>query len=203
MREDDVFRGIAARVAAREYSDDLYIHPGSLDADGTWVVAPSPGTTRWLVERGSPEHLAALAAGAVDPLPPLEPATPEAVNEAERVLGYPLPPLLRRLYLEVANGGFGPVLGVAGGCTDDLGRTAVDRLNSRDPAGLLPLAYWGCAIYSYVDCAGRGAMTWGFDPNSGLGEDSFYAEGISLVDWLAGWLDGSLEQPRLYPDERR
>lgn len=41
---------------------------------------------------------------------------------------------------------------------------------------------------------------WGFDPNSGLGEHSFYAEGISLVDWLDGWLNGSLEQPHLGPD---
>ncbi|GLY24748.1 hypothetical protein Misp04_44800 [Micromonospora sp. NBRC 101691] len=111
-----------------------------------------------------------------------------------------LPPLLRRIYLEVANGGFGPVIGVAGGSTDDLGRTAVERLDSREPPGLLPIAYWGCAIYSYVDCAGRGAMMWGFDPNSGLAEHSFYAEGISLVEWLDRWLSGRLEQPCLAPD---
>ena len=35
-------------------------------------------------------------------LPP--PAPPEAVVEAEKVIGFPLPPLLRRLYTEVANG---------------------------------------------------------------------------------------------------
>ncbi|MBM0275613.1 SMI1/KNR4 family protein [Micromonospora tarensis] len=200
MREDDVFRGIAARVAARDYSDDVYIRPGCLDANGVWVVNPMPENTRWLVERGSQEHLAALAADAVDPLPPLEPAPVQAVEDAERVLGHPLPPLLRRIYLEVANGGFGPVLGVAGGCTDDLGRTTVDRLNPREPAGLLPIAHWGCAIYSYVDCAGRGAMMWGYDPNSGLAEHSFYAEGISLLDWLGEWLKGSLEPPHLEPD---
>ncbi|MDX6329418.1 MAG: hypothetical protein QOI83_1801 [Streptomycetaceae bacterium] len=39
-------------------------------------------------------------------------ATPEAVAEAEEVIGFPLPPLLRRLYLEVANGGFGPDEGI-------------------------------------------------------------------------------------------
>ncbi|MGC5284825.1 hypothetical protein [Micromonospora sp. DT231] len=203
MREDDVLRGIAARVAARDYSDDVSIHPGHLDADGTWIASPLPGDTRWLVVRGSQEHRAALAADAVDPLPPLAPASAQAVDDAERVLGHPLPPLLRRIYLEVANGGFGPVLGVAGGGTDDLGRTAIDRLSPREPAGLLPIAYWGCAIYSYVDCRGRGAMMWGFDPNSGLGEHSFYAEGISLVDWLDGWLTGSLEQPHLEPDQTR
>ncbi|MET8692408.1 SMI1/KNR4 family protein [Streptomyces bauhiniae] len=30
------------------------------------------------------------------------------IAEAERQLGFVLPPLLRRLYLQVANGGFGP-----------------------------------------------------------------------------------------------
>lgn len=47
----------------------------------------------------------------------LPPASPEAVDEVEQVIGHSLPPLLRRLYLEAANGGFGPrtgVLGVAG-----------------------------------------------------------------------------------------
>ncbi|WP_410819020.1 SMI1/KNR4 family protein [Micromonospora sp. 050-3] len=200
MRDDEVLRRIAARVAAHDYSDDVYIRPGHQDASGMWVVNPMPEGTRWLVARGSQEHLAALAADAVDPLPPLEPASVQAVDDAEQVLGHPLPPLLRRIYLEVANGGFGPVLGIAGGCTDDLGRTAIDRLNPREPAGLLPIAHWGCAIYSYVDCAGRGAMMWGFDPNSGLGEHSFYSEGIPLVDWLDAWLNGCLEPPHLDSD---
>ncbi|MEV6371357.1 hypothetical protein AB0L86_31195 [Micromonospora musae] len=51
------------------------------------------------------EIIAAVRNRAVD-LPP--PASPEAVSDAEKVIGYPLPRLLRRLYLEVANGGFGP-----------------------------------------------------------------------------------------------
>ncbi|MEU9339463.1 hypothetical protein AB0D49_41045 [Streptomyces sp. NPDC048290] len=38
-------------------------------------------------------------------LPP--PASPEAVAELEAVVGHPMPPLLRRIYLEVADGGFG------------------------------------------------------------------------------------------------
>ncbi|MGH4031337.1 hypothetical protein ACQB60_20655 [Actinomycetota bacterium Odt1-20B] len=48
------------------------------------------------------------------------PATEAAVTEAELVIGFPLPPLLRRLYLEVANGGFGPgegIVGVRGGAS--------------------------------------------------------------------------------------
>ena len=41
-------------------------------------------------------------------LPP--PVTPEQVEAVERKLGYPLPPLLKRIYTEVANGGIGPPL---------------------------------------------------------------------------------------------
>lgn len=36
------------------------------------------------------------------------PATPAELAEAERMLGFGLPPLLRRVYTEVANGGFEP-----------------------------------------------------------------------------------------------
>jgi len=57
-------------------------------------------------------------------LPP--PATPEAVAAAEEVIGFPLPPLLRRLYVEVANGGFGPNEG-----------TIWSLVDFRDPAGAM------------------------------------------------------------------
>src|SRR6185437_14876539 len=42
------------------------------------------------------------------------PASEDDLRAAERVIGFPLPPLLRRLYGEIANGGFGPSLGVEG-----------------------------------------------------------------------------------------
>ncbi|PZD97067.1 hypothetical protein DNH61_04005 [Paenibacillus sambharensis] len=44
--------------------------------------------------------------------PDLPPALTEAeVKEAEERLGYPLPKLMRQLYMNVGNGGFGPGLG--------------------------------------------------------------------------------------------
>ena len=92
MREEEVFQAIAHRVAALDYSDEVFVRPGYLDADGSWVLTPSADDVRWLEERGSQAHLAAEAVGAVDPLPPLEPASAEAVAEAERLLGHPLPP---------------------------------------------------------------------------------------------------------------
>lgn len=199
MLDDDILAGIAARVAQRDYRDEVLVRPGRLDETGRWLVGSAEDDGARQVEtRGSQVHVAGLAAGAVDQLPALVPASLKAVEEAERILGYALPPLLRRIYLEVANGGFGPdVLGVAGGHEDDLGRTAVDmRRERQDPPGLWAVCSWGCAIVSYVDCSDPAYMMWGFDPNSGRDRQSYFPESLTMAQWLACWLDGSLNLDR-------
>lgn len=53
-----------------------------------------------------------------EPMLAFAPATEEQLRESEQTLGYALPPLLRLLYLQIANGGFGPgygLFGVSGG----------------------------------------------------------------------------------------
>ncbi|WP_229868244.1 SMI1/KNR4 family protein [Streptomyces chryseus] len=45
--------------------------------------------------------------------PLFPPVTPAEVENAERAIGRRLPELLRRVYTEVANGGFGPDRGLA------------------------------------------------------------------------------------------
>lgn len=47
-------------------------------------------------------------------LPANPPATPADVNAAEAAFGFPIPPVLRRLYTEVANGRWGPDIGFEG-----------------------------------------------------------------------------------------
>jgi hypothetical protein len=42
------------------------------------------------------------------------PATEEQLRATEEALGFPLPPALRALYAQVANGGFGPGYGIIG-----------------------------------------------------------------------------------------
>ncbi|MGW7607158.1 SMI1/KNR4 family protein [Streptomyces sp. NPDC054766] len=127
-------------------------------------------------------------------LPP--PATPEAVAEAEQIIGFPLPPLLRRLYLEVANGGFGPregILGVRGGPVQANFRDIAELYqDGPDPSGEIPagqvLIYdWGCTIWSLVDFA---------DPAGGMWcthDGAHWAQGVTLVEWLAGTVTGTLE----------
>jgi hypothetical protein len=106
-------------------------------------------------------------------LPP--PASPDAVAEAEEAIGYRLPHLLRRFYLEVANGGFGPrgdALGVPGGpstgeWTDivDVHRAFSSGPEPNAPAWLIWLLDWGCATWSLVDCRDPAGPMWGWDPN--------------------------------------
>jgi hypothetical protein len=56
-------------------------------------------------------------AAQLEPLPRIPPATLSAVQCAESLLGAALPDLLRRLDLEVSNGGFGPAYGIVGRTT--------------------------------------------------------------------------------------
>lgn len=143
------------------------------------------------------EILQAVRAGARHGhLPP--PATPQAVAEAERIIGFPLPPLLRRLYLEAANGGFGPgegILGVRGGAPQghfadlaDLPREGPDP-TGQVPAGLVLLYDWGCAIWSLADFRDPAAPIWAID------NGELFPEHLTLADWLGKALDGTLRMP--------
>lgn len=126
-------------------------------------------------------------------------ATEEEVAQAESILGFGLPPLLVRLYREVANGGFGPdyqlfpLLGE--------GRTAVsvyreERAASEPggkaywPADVLPILEWGCGMYAAVDCRSPEATVLLFEPN-GIEDDwhhAWYVDSESLAGWLETWI---------------
>lgn len=129
------------------------------------------------------------------PLPP--PATADAVIAAEVALGFSLPDGLRRVYLEVADGGWGPGTGLL-----PVGRLEARYRSVRDevprtqswPDRLLPLVdddpVLDCLDASRPDGA---VITW--DPED-LGERagdrawrrSFSEAGPSLVHWLAAWV---------------
>jgi hypothetical protein len=164
---DRTFDEIASRADAGLQLDNVRGRAGvALDGVGRFRGQ------RRIYRRRTPEFATALAAGRLEPLPRTPPATLLAVQRAESLVGAALPGLLRRLYLEVSNGGFGPgygVLGVDDGYRDDMKRTAVDILTRRGdwpgmPDNLLPLCHWGCAIYSFVHCP-SGRM-FGWDPNT-------------------------------------
>jgi len=123
--------------------------------------------------------------------------------EAERQLGFSLPPLIRRIYSEAGDGGFGPGYGFYGllDGTDEFPDESVVQLYSSfcspdpdDPAWswpekMLPLSDWGCAIRSCVDCSEPTLPVFRFDPNSGTSV-VLSPEGLSFENWLQAWLDG-------------
>src|SRR3954471_10895845 len=111
MNDDEIVDAIRSLVDVGAYRDELPMRPGlHLDGGGAFKKGPD-GVLQRLIERGSPEHETALKAGEMDRLPRLVPARKKRVDEAQRIIGQPLPGLLRALYLEVANGGFGPGYG--------------------------------------------------------------------------------------------
>jgi hypothetical protein len=124
------------------------------------------------------------------------PATEAQVAATERALGFSLPPLLRRLYRELGNGGFGPFrafLGVYGGYADeDIGKgltLAAVYAVFHDPKdrlladGLVPVLNWGCARRSCVDCTIQEAPVQLF-----VGHDrGLLPDAVALADWLAAW----------------
>ncbi len=127
-------------------------------------------------------------------------AAREQITRAEDRVGFPLPEALRAVYLEVANGGFGPgygLIGVDGGATDDRGDTIehlYEHLSEPDPEvddwewpeRALPFCYRGCQVYSCVMPDGSVIDLDGYD---------WHDTGIPLVDWLSRWADGMLSEP--------
>jgi hypothetical protein len=145
--------------------------------------------------------------------------TERATVDAESRLGFGLPAVVRELYTEVANGGFGPgygLLGLIDGARSDTNRDAVEEYlafrqpDPEDPGWhwpeqLLPICHWGCAIYSCVDCSDERADLVRFDPNP-VDTDwsiAFAPEGHTILSWLEAWLRGEdLFEPGLRAGEK-
>ncbi|MFJ2566906.1 SMI1/KNR4 family protein [Streptomyces sp. NPDC087568] len=135
------------------------------------------------------------------------PAPPEAVAELEATVGHPMPPLLKRIYLEVADGGFGH-WGEALSLTDttysfsDSRRLLEEYLGWRErpnyPPSVVPLLTWGCAIWSLVDYSTPEGRMWGWDPNTRCPEHghALFPEDLTLAERLCGWLDGRSDLPK-------
>ncbi|EFH84828.1 SMI1/KNR4 family protein [Ktedonobacter racemifer] len=127
----------------------------------------------------------------------------EALLEAEAMLGFPLPSLLRRIYREVGDGAFGLSL-LHNGCDEcamsliesyiELRSASVGGIEERVwPEKLLIIYDHGCNSYSCVDCAHpehRVLMNDNSrDPNIHV------LEAPSIEQWLQRLLDGTLFLP--------
>lgn len=211
VSEDEAFQAVRDLVTAGEYLDQIPGIPIPSTAGGGAFLMTADSRYRRIYHRGSPEYLQARAKGQVEPLPgTLIPASEEAVEEAERALGLLFPPLLRRLYLEVGNGGFGPGYGLLelsyNSKYTGLSMYRQAREDASDgwssfPPSLFPVCTWGCGIYSFTDCSSPAGMMWGYDPNPGPWDvEALYPQPLSLAAWLDQWAEGTLYQPWLIED---
>jgi hypothetical protein len=139
-----------------------------------------------------------------DPSPP---TGERQLEEAESKLGFELPPLLRRTYREVGNGGFGPAYGLIGvgpGATDSLGQDLVDgyrircQTDSDDrwfwPRNLLPIISVGGGTFLCADLSSAKTPILVFEPNTYTrdGPVEAYLQPCvpSLKQLLVNWLEG-------------
>ena len=164
-------------------------------------------------------------AGGIHPRKPIAPVAAKDLQVAEQALGFQLPELLRAIYREVANGGFGPeygIVGTKGGFKLDKcslescyrGMLKLEKENSvwRWPKHLLPLANYGCGMWSCVDCEYKKLPMILWDPNNLDSEldgvdarlnwgNAFWDQGRSLKMWLEGWLAGKREPKPKWPND--
>lgn len=140
----------------------------------------------------------------------IQPLTEQQVQNAEKRLGFRLPPLVRRLYLEVGNGEFGPGLlpliykggtrlsnsarSVAGAyCQMRRSREISSFEDMLLPHLHLPrcqwweklllVCDWGCSIFIYVDCSKPDLPVYVAD------NGCFELKASSLREWLTDWVE--------------
>jgi hypothetical protein len=143
---------------------------------------------------------------------PSSPVTKDDVAQAEIQLGFELPAFLRRVYLEVGDGGFGPGYGLfplntSNPSIDSLvtAYLAMRSMSQEDidehwadeqekpvlwPEQVLMLCDWGCNIYSCLDCSSPNLPIFRMDSNVSFVE--WAVEASSFQHWLEMWVDGKL-----------
>ncbi|MGH9720231.1 MAG: SMI1/KNR4 family protein [Bryobacteraceae bacterium] len=135
------------------------------------------------------------------------PVARRAVEDAETRMGFQLPALLKRLWTEVGNGGFGPGYGLFGvnlAPSSELSMSipnvylqSVADESYGWPKNLVLVCEWGCANYSAVDCS---------TPEGEIvnvsGEMDLKPTRSSFAQWMQDWVDGVDLWRRDFSDHR-
>ncbi|HEX2914719.1 MAG TPA: SMI1/KNR4 family protein [Chloroflexia bacterium] len=156
-----------------------------------------------------PPNVPIVSTQRIKPLP--KPVTQDELQSAEQKLEFKLPALLRELYTEVANGGFGPgILGLTGnGWRDGFieGQTAVETyLQERDffakygdkqkwdrlLKSLLPIGYGGCHYIYLLDCRVEEGSILCWASNGLDDKEGWEVLAPNLRIWLENWLDNPI-----------
>lgn len=216
MSDSDLLKRLRRRAydpAAR--LDDVYV-PGEW-LKRTYGDEAARKSMRWMVGPAGEEDVV-LKAGAPEAVeffkdvpqePPYPPVRISEVIAAEQRMGRRLPELLKRLYTEVANGGFGPMYGILGiarsGPQDDRDTTAVEEYLAHpelhEPLGF-PLIAAGCSVRWYVSLTEPGNPVHLFDwdgwdwPDQDPPTVAIHYTAPTLAGWLGRWADGHDVWPR-------
>ena len=134
----------------------------------------------------------------------------EDISQAEAQLGFSLPPLLRRIYLEIGDGAFGlsplniedfsgfanyglvdSYLSWRPQTQDEIDRNwaGSDDKPSIWPEKLLVIYDYGCNMYSCLDCAHPENRILRYDANISL--STYAVEAPSFLQWLQACFDGT------------
>ncbi len=131
--------------------------------------------------------------------PSWPPATEQVVAEAESRLGFALPEFLRKLYLLVGNGGFGPGWGLAGleggytlsepWCADgSVVEASLRELAWNPDSKLLVVCDWGCLAASAIDCStDSGEMVFIDEDDTRIGKASASGGGCRIGSTESKW----------------
>jgi len=123
------------------------------------------------------------------------------IHSTESILGYEIPEILKKCYLEIGNGGFGPgggpvgggILGVGeegyrsdfGNLTDtyDVCKVGYEYDGNDWPKSLIPFCEWGCNTFAHIDCSSGNMIT--------ISEDlKLFPQEYNLDDFFEIWLQG-------------
>jgi hypothetical protein len=131
-------------------------------------------------------------------------ALAEELEMTETQLGFALPAFLKRLYLEIANGGFGPgygLIGTTGGARDDRGFIrdlhAADNEPARRtrhpnwPEHAIRICNWGCGLYSLVDCSSLEMILFNPDADENEFPNQLMPHRTTLPEFWQAWVDGT------------
>ena len=144
------------------------------------------------------------------PTPP--PVTPSEIEAFEFDSGLRLPEFLRRIYTEVANGGFGPAWGINSLVgDDDFSIAGWDRIvqNAKHddpeqpwPENLIRFCEIGCNMYYGVDISLPSCPVFKVDPTcvSTNADDWLTKESESVSEWLRNW---ALKEPPAWTERNR
>jgi len=150
------------------------------------------GTQYLYYPAGSPEAIAFHADSPRGPAIP--PAAALELDEVERLIGYPLPHLLRRMYAEVGDGGFGPYQQGFDSIGDgSLERTRRGHLAAGAPETWLELAACGCSLHWFTSLTepGNPVLYYDYerwDDEEGRSPEEHVRHIVpSLREWLWAW----------------